>query len=71
MWLARVTATAVGHNLAMISDQRSLLLFFFSWHPYHTQGLVLAPQITIQCIAQLPAITLIGLLLLAFLTHAG
>src|SRR5271166_2142417 len=64
-----LTAAAVGHNLAMIADQCSLLLLIFGWHPHHTQGFILTTQIAIQAIAQLPGIALVGLLLLASLPH--
>jgi hypothetical protein len=47
-----LTAAAVGHNLAIIADQCSLLLLFFGWHCDHTQGFILTTQITIQAIAQ-------------------
>jgi hypothetical protein len=63
------TSASVGHNLAMIADQRSLLILFDAGHSYHAQGLALAPQVTIQWVAQLRAITPISLLLLASLTH--
>ena len=59
-----LTAAPVGHNLAMIADQCSLLLLFFGWHPHHTQGFILTTQIAIQAIAQLSGIALISLLLL-------
>ena len=64
-----LTAAAVGHYLAMIADQCSLLLLIFGWHRHHTQGFILTTQIAIQAIAQLPGIALISLLLLASLTH--
>ena len=41
-------SASVGHNLAMIADQRSLLLLFQAGHRYHTQGFVLAAQKAIQ-----------------------
>jgi hypothetical protein len=52
----------------MISDQRSVLFLLQSGHRYYTEGFVLAPQITIQRVTQLAAVTLIGLLPLGFRT---
>src|ERR1700723_2953063 len=30
-----LAAAAVGHHLGLITDQCSLLLLFFGWHPHH------------------------------------
>ena len=43
-----LTAAAVGHILAIIADQRSLLLLVCGWHRYYTQGFILTTQIAIQ-----------------------
>src|SRR5215831_17350 len=59
-------SSAILYHLTMIANQGSVLFLLHSRHRDHTEGFVLAPQITLQRVTQLGAVTLIGLLPLGF-----
>ena len=65
---ASFCSSPILDHLAMISDQPSVLFLLQSGDRHHTEGFVLTPQITIQRVTQLRAVSLIGLLPLGFST---